>query len=307
MATLSSFFGDAQGSGTDSSIITDPRKMPFWHEGNPLYLSYSNHRSWYGSHENNFWYYTASSYQDDHHYLDPINGNDIDNNGSIVQSQTFPKLLADWAQYDSDYVLDSWVTVMDYSNEAGHLMYVNGFGAFGQYWDPATPVISKIRITVDGQAYTFKSHLFTVQMNWNTSPGTSTNTSVTLGYNHPMWGRFVMGKAGNTSYGDRSSGYPESYYWKTMSDDTWNNYNMIDPFGVPSNFGEVDTISIMNNWSLVNQLKQGLRYENSIKVECAINAVTDTTTNGTGSAGESNHRYTHRAIAKRVKDIEVDV
>jgi hypothetical protein len=196
---------------------------------------------------------------------------------------------------------------MDYSNEAGHLMYVDGFGAYGQYWDPQTPIISKIRITVDGTAYTFKAHLFTTHMDWNSAPGVSTNSSRALSYNHAMWGRYAMGKDSNTSYGSRSSGFPESYYWRTMQDDTWNNYNAIDPFGVPSNFGEADVVNIMNNWALVNQMRPGLRYENSIKVECAINAVTDTTTNGTGSAGRSNHYYTHRAIAKRVKDIEVDI
>jgi hypothetical protein len=297
MANLSSFFGDAQGSGADTSVITDPGKLPITHNNNPIYYKYGDSHTWHGDHENDFWYYSynsAGQLTAGDPYTAPSGiVNRIDNNGTLVASTTFPRLGADWAQYDSATYTGEWITIMDHSNEAGNLCYVKGFGAHAQTYDLSTgdKAISKIRITVDGTAYTFQVRLRTHN---------DANSS-TLGYQHAEWGHFGRGAAYFTSsYGGRSGNFPGASYGDSI-DRNWFNYDQHDEFGVYDWQSRGTTYVLHPSW-FVEGRRPSVRYENSIKVECAINKYTDTVTNGTGSAGVTQHRYTHRAYAKRIVD-----
>ena len=300
MANLSSFFGDAIGGGTDSSVITDPRKIPINHSNNPLYYKYADNHSWIGDHENDFWYYAYNGVGQraaDAPYEGPSgNLNQIDNGGTLVTSSSFPRLGADWAQYDSATYAGEWITVMDHSNESGILCYIKGFGAMSQPYDLTTgdKAISKIRITVDGTAYTFQTRLRTHN---------DVNSSI-LGYQHPEWGHF--GRSGGwytSSYGGRAGGHIGAPYGDSINRD-WFNYDQDDEFGVYDWNSRGTTYLLHPSWFIEGR-RPSLRYENSIKVECAINKYTDTVTNGTGSGGTTTHRYTHRAYAKRIADVNV--
>lgn len=297
MATLSSFFGDAQGSGTDTSVITDPRKLPISHSNNPLYYKYGDNHTWFGDHENDFWYYsynnTGQNTGGDPYTAISGRTNTIDNAGTLVSSTTFPRLGADWNQYDSATYAGEWITIMDHSNEAGNLCYVKGFGAMSQTYDltAGDKPISKIRITVDGSAYTFQ-----VQLRTHNDVNSST-----LGYQHANWGHF--GRSGGwytSSYGSRTGNFPGAAYGDFV-DRNWFNYDQEDEFGVYDWNSRGTTYLLHPSWFIEGR-RPSVRYENSIKVECAINKYTDTVTNGTGSAGVTTHRYTHRAYAKRIVD-----
>ena len=291
MATLSSFFGDAQGSGEDTSIIIDPRKLPFYHTINEIQYKYGDGHAWYGSSTDNFWYYWYSN--NGANYTAPGGNNtQIDNNGTMQDSSTFPRLGADMAQYDSASYAGEWVTVMDHSNEAGNLCYVKGFGAYGVTTNTTTSdkCISKIRITVDGTAYTFQTLLRT----HNDISGP------TLGHSAPTWGHFGRGGGWHHSYGGRGSNSPGAEIGDHTSN-SWFNYGQQDEFGV-YDMTERGTPYIFNATWFVEGRLPSVRYSNSIKVECAINKYTDTATNGTGTAGRTQHYYTHRAYAKRIAD-----
>lgn len=294
MATLSSFFGQAQGSGTVSGVITDPRKIPFFHVISPVYYKYGDNHTWYGSHTNDFWYLrynSADNLQPFDNYVDQF----VDDNGTPTESSTFGPLGADWAQYDSATYAGEFITIMDHSNEAGILCYVNGFGAKDQTSTTADPVTSQIRITVDGTAYTFRTKL----------RSHAELSAPNLGYNHPCWGHW----AHNASYitGSYNQTYTAGYIGANMDKtrpNNWINYDGWDSYGVYDTAGR-GTIYIPNiSYYLFGNLPT-LRYENSIKVECAVDKWTDTVTNGSGSAGQTTHRYTHRAFAKRIKDADV--
>jgi len=297
MATLSSFFGDAQGSGTDTSVITDPRKLPVNHSASPVYYKYSDSHSFYGDHENNFWYYsysnTGQTTGGDPYTAPGGNTNTLDDNGTLASSTTFARLGADWAQYDSATYAGEWITIMDHSNEAGNLCYVKGFGAWNATYDfnAGDKAISKIRITVDGSAYTFQTVLRTH----------NNVASSQLGYQHLEWGHF--GRSGGyytSSYGGRAGNFIGAPYGDYMNS-SWFNYDQEDEFGVYDWSSRGTTYVLHPSW-FVEGRRPSVRYENSIKVECAVNKSTDTVTNGTGSAGYTNHRYTHRAYAKRIVD-----
>lgn len=300
MATLSSFFGQSQGSGTASGVITDPRKLPIYHSLNPIYYKYGDSHTWMGDHENDFWYYqynNTGQNSADPPYIGPngVRTNRIDNAGTLQASSSFPRLGLDWAQYDSATYTGDWITIMDHTNESGILCYVKGFGAFNATYTAITdPCISKIRITVDGTAYTFQTSLRTH----------NDISSSTLGYQHPEWGWF--GKSASwftSSYGSRNSNEIGGAYGDYI-DRAWFNYDQEDQFGVFDSQSRGTTYLLHPTW-FVEGRRPCLTYENSIKVECAVNKYTDTVTNGTGSAGLTNHRYTHRAYAKRIKDVDV--
>lgn len=295
MATLSSFFGQAQGSGTQSGVITDPRKLPIYHSMNPIYYKYGDSHTWFGDHDNDFWYYnyenTGQRSSDPPYTAPGGNTNQIDDNGTLQASSTFTRVGADWNQYDSTYT-GEYITIMDHSNESGYLCYVKGFGARNATYVTTTdPAISKIKITVDGTAYEFKTTLRTHN---------DVSSSV-LGYQHPEWGWF--GKSGGyftSSYGSREGNQIGGAYGDFI-DRNWFNYDQQDEFGVYDTSSRGTTYLLNNTW-FVEGRRPCLRYENSIKVECAVNKYADTATNGTGSAGRSNHYYTHRAYAKRIVD-----
>jgi len=288
MARLSSFFGQAIGSGVQSDVITDPRKLPFFHNINPVYWKWGDGHQWYGSHEDNFWYYWYAN-NGSNNVFDNTTSTLVDNNGTPQDSSTFSRLGADLAHYDSTTYTGGWVTVMNHTNESGRLCYVKGFGAYGQSSTTADPITSQVRITVDGAAYTFRTHL----------RSHNEVNSATIGHQNPIWGHFGHGPSPN----NYSGGHFGAYYYSKTGDRDWINYDQRDSFNV-YDVQARSTIWIPHPSYYISDWIPTLKYENSIKVECAIDKYADTT-GGTGSSTRTTHYYTHKAFAMRIPDANV--
>jgi hypothetical protein len=184
MALLSSFFGDAQGSGSDTSIITDPTKMPFFRNSHTsLYFKYTTN-NYYNESQQDFWNSVALN-------------NDVDG--------TYHTMTAD----------DTWETFVDYSGGAGRLYWI-----IGPTSNTGANLESWMRITVDGASYTFKSQLIS-QGEPNTFGSDFVGTTNTSYYIRPLWGSFgplpSTSNLGNYYGPNNYYGYGEFGYDPTTS------------------------------------------------------------------------------------------
>jgi hypothetical protein len=228
MATLSSFFGDAQGSGTDTSIITDPTKMPF--QG-----SRWNHP---------YFKYGATNYDSD--------GAAQFWNGIKFQcDETFDTMVL--------AAENTWQTHVDYSGGAGRLYWIIGVSANSQ---PNTE--SWIRITVDGAAYTFKKQNMSISEDTASylASNKETTTSNSAYHDRAYWGYFTDLPQTGSGYNPSPNSYYEYGEHRYDPADYWG--SRPDKYGVRSANQYIGVLSIAScyKWQVPY-----LSFSNSLKIE----------------------------------------
>lgn len=232
MATLSSFFGQAQGSGTESGVITDPRKMPIGtNRYTNLYYKFTN-SNYRNDTEVNFW--NAVAYN-----------NEVDRT---------------WHDMSSD---NTWETFVDYSGGAGRLYWIIGPSGNG-----VANAESWMRITIDGTAYTFKAQLFALAEPATLAQNNYVTTTNSAYHNKLLWGSFgPLPNTGNTgsyygpnnyySYGEYD--YDPATYWT----------NGPDKYGVRSYSGHRGVLPITD---LIMLGFPYVTFSNSMKIEFQVSA-----------------------------------
>jgi len=230
MATLSQFFGQAQGSGTNTDIITDPRKLPlFTNRHTSLYYKFTtnNYRS---DSEATFW-------------------NAVAHNNEVDRT---------WHAMSSD---NTWETFVNYNGGAGRLYWI--IGPSGQSVANAE---SWMRITVDGTAYTFKAQLFSQTEPATLAQNNFVTTTNSVHHNKPLWGSF--GPLPNT--GNMGNYYgPNSYYGYGEFDYDPATYwgNGPDKYGVRSVGGHRGILPI---GELIMYGFPYVTFSNSLKIEFQV-------------------------------------
>ena len=227
MANLSSFFGQAIGSGTATDKITDPRKLPVF--GN----------RW----TNSYFKYTASNY-------DTINSQNFWNGMAYQCDETF--------NYHILSAENTWETFVDYSGGAGGLYWVISPGTNAQIGTE-----SWVRITVDGTVYTFKKQNFGLGEPASTYSLDKNNPTTAAPYHDRLfWGTFTDLPQTSSGYGPTPNGYYEHGEHRYDPANQWG--TRPDKYGVrsPNQYTGVLTVASMKKWQLPY-----VAFENSLKVE----------------------------------------
>lgn len=228
MALLSSFFGDAQGSGTDSSIVTDPTKMPFQgNRWNNLYFKYTSNN------------YDSPNVQ---HFWDAV---------SFQCDETFDTMALS--------AENTWETHVDYSGGAGRLYWVIGVGANG---DVNTQ--SWMRITVDGASYTFKKQNFSISEDTASylASNKETTTSGSSYHDKALWGYFTDLPQTSSGYNPSPNSYYEHGEHRYNPATYWG--SRPDKYGVRSANQYMGVLSVAScyKWQVPY-----LSFSNSLKIE----------------------------------------
>ena len=256
MATLSSFFGDAVGTGQVNDV-TDPRQLPISIQYHPYVKTWTNTND--NATEEVFWYTSIPTFL--HMYNDEWSSVYTDyawGNPNFTQPGMVDKY---WKATDNSSIMGGYLiydpvnvgtyqTVADHSGYGGYLNWVVGLGNQAQ---PAG-TLTYIKITVDGQEYEFEGVLHYRNDEPNSSWermvwGTWVNSTAT--YTNPYSGGMFGGQHGDLGTGRHNR----------------NRFLSINPTSQVQNKTENSCQLITPSEIMNTRGMQALRFENSVKVE----------------------------------------